>query len=104
MAETLIVTYSLKPGVEPSTFAQWSGEVDVPRCRQLDACIAMDTYVTTEQKDGQPDVIEVITVTSASDWDAAMESPGHQDILARWDELADKNSLVTLLAKSVTNP
>ena len=104
MAITMIVTYSLKPGVERSTFAQWSRDVDVPRCRQLDACLAFDTYVATAPQAGQPDVVEVISVTSANDWDAAMQSPGHQDVLARWDELADEDSLAILHTTAVTNP
>ena len=104
MAETMIVTYRLLEGVDPATFAAWSRDVDTPRCLALDVCLGFNTYVAANPEAGQPHVVEVITATSAADWDLAMEDAGHQDVLATWATMADASTLSVLSAQPVTSP
>ena len=104
MTETLIVTYRLHEGVDPASFAAWSREVDTPRCLALDVCLGFSTYVASNPEANQPHVVEVITATSAKEWDRAMEEPGHQDVLQTWGTMADESTLSVLSAQPVTSP
>lgn len=101
MSQTLFVTYRLQDGADLDAFGKWAAEVDAPRCRELAECLSFTTYVIPDAGPEDPQVIEVIEVTSLDAWNAAIASPGHADVMATWDTFGDDSSVRLLEIRSV---
>lgn len=97
----IFTTFKLKPGVEPETYAEWARTEDVPACLAKPACQAMEVYmIDGGSTDDRPGVIEIIEATSVEEWEAATSAPDHADLMKRWNELADADTVVSLYSHS----
>lgn len=101
MSTTLFVTYRLQDGADLEAFAAWAAEVDAPRCREYEACLSFETYVVPGAAPQDPQVIEVIEVTSLDAWNATIASPEHADVMATWDTFGLESSVRLLEVRPV---
>lgn len=101
MTVSAINTFRLRPGVTTADFEQFSVELDRPRCLALDVVLGFEVYLADQVDDASgPHVIEVMTVASWSDWEKARDSaPELAEVVARFDELVDSDSVTTVLTR-----
>jgi hypothetical protein len=99
MPVTAVNTFSLRPGVPPAEFEEFSRTLDRPRCLALDVVKSFDVYVAT-QDGSRVDVVELMTVDSWSEWVAVRDSaPELEDVLTRFTELVDVDTVTTVLTR-----
>jgi hypothetical protein len=96
---TAVNTFSLRPGVARAEFEEFSRTLDRPRCLALDVVRSFEVYLATEV-DSRVDVVELMTVTDWGEWEAIRDSePALEEVLARFDELVDGNTVTTVLTR-----
>lgn len=97
MSTRILTFYKLNDGVSADEFLDFSRNVDRPACLAMPACSTFEVFAgAANGDDTERHIIEDITVTSWQEWEAATSQPGHQSIMARWRELADESSVVSL--------
>ncbi len=101
MTVSAINMFRLRPGVSATDFENFSRDLDRPRCLALDVVLGFEVYLAEQA--GEPsghDVIEVMTVASWPEWETVRDSaPELKDVLARFDELVEPDSVITVFAR-----
>ena len=102
MSERVVTFYKLNDGVSAEEFATFSREVDRPACLAMPACLQFEVFTAAGGTGGfDRYIVEDINVTSWEEWAAATAHPSHAPIMARWRELADEASVVSLKVQQV---
>jgi hypothetical protein len=111
MAVSAINTFRLRPGVGAEQFEQFSAELDRPTCLAFDVVLGFDVYLAdgaseaTGNDDASITVLEVMTVSSWTEWQRLLESaPELKPVIERFDELVEPGSVSTLLTRQLTLP
>lgn len=101
MVVSAINMFRLRPGVSTTDFENFSRELDRPRCLALDVVLGFEVYLAERADDPSGhDVIEVMTVASWPEWETVRDSaPELKDVLARFDELVEPDSVTTVFAR-----
>ncbi|WP_237572670.1 hypothetical protein [Mycolicibacterium lacusdiani] len=112
MAVSAINTFRLRPGVGAEQFERFSAELDRPTCLAFDVVLGFDVYLAEggaseatgdDTSDGGVTVVEVMTVSSWSEWQRLLESaPELKPVIERFDELVEPGSVSTLLTRELT--
>ena len=110
MAVSAINTFRLRPGVDAEQFEQFSAELDRPTCLAFDVVLGFDVYLAeggaseaTGNDDASITVVEVMTVSSWTEWQRLLESaPELKPVIERFDELVEPGSVSTLLTRELT--
>ena len=102
MAVSAVNTFRLRPGVGAEQFERFSAELDRPTCLAFDVVLGFDVYLA-EHDDGGIAVVEVMTVSSWTEWQRLLESaPELKPVIERFDELVEPGSVSTLLTRELT--
>jgi hypothetical protein len=102
MAVSAVNTFRLRPGVGAEQFERFSAELDRPTCLAFDVVLRFDVYLA-EHDDGGITVVEVMTVSSWTEWQRLLESvPELEPVIERFDELVEPGSVSTLLTRELT--
>src|SRR5688572_11094166 len=112
MAVSAVNTFRLRPGVGAEQFERFSAELDRPTCLAFDAVLGFDVYPAEggaseatgdDTSDGGITVVEVMTVSSWTEWQRLLESaPELEPVIERFDELVEPGSVSTLLTRELT--
>ena len=93
----VVNTFTLRPGVPPSRFAEFSATVDQPRClAHADVVLRFDAYVVgSPTAEGVPaDIVEVMEVSNWAAWVELRDNhPSLEPVLRGFDELVDPSSV-----------
>ncbi|MFC7672498.1 hypothetical protein ACFQWH_05415 [Mycolicibacterium sp. GCM10028919] len=103
MAVSAINTFRLRPGVGAEQFERFSAELDRPTCLAFDVVLGFDVYLAEHADDASVTVVEVMTVSSWTEWQRLLESaPELEPVIERFDELVEPGSVSTLLTRELT--
>jgi hypothetical protein len=105
MAVSAVNTFRLRPGVGAEQFEQFSAELDRPTCLAFDVVLGFDVYLTDGASEASITVVEVMTVSSWTEWQRLLESAHElKPVIERFDELVEPGSVSTLLTRQLTLP
>ncbi|CAN5447044.1 hypothetical protein BH11ACT7_BH11ACT7_22280 [soil metagenome] len=102
MAIHAVNMFRLRPGVTLADFERFSAELDRPRCLAFDVVLGFEVYLAEKVDDdpSSPDVIEVMTVASWSEWEQVRDSaPELKPVVQRFDELVEPASISTVFTR-----
>lgn len=102
MAVHAVNLFRLRPGVSAAEFERFSEELDRPRCLALDVVLDFEVFFVDRiaGEPAGPDVIEVMTVASWSEWEQLRDNaPELAPVLRRFHELVQPDSVSTFLTR-----
>ncbi|MCK0089238.1 Dabb family protein [Rhodococcus sp. F64268] len=92
--------FSLRPGVTAEQFEQFSQELDRPTCLAFDEVEEFEVFLVEKAAGQSMDVIEIMTVTSWSDWVAVRDgAPELEPVVKKFDELVDTSTVTTYFTR-----
>ncbi len=95
---------SVRPGIDPQRFADFSATVDQPTCLGKDVVISFDAYRVAAGDAAAlgADIIEVMRVRSWSEWERVRDhDPELKPVTDRFDQLADAENVRTIFVEPV---
>ncbi|MDX1891456.1 hypothetical protein [Mycolicibacterium sp. 050158] len=98
MSVSAVNAFRLRPGVSAADFERFSVELDRPTCLAFDVVVDFEVYHVERTDPSGVDVVEVMTVTSWSEWERVRDTaPELVPVVERFEQLVEPGSVSTLL-------